>query len=218
MKEYSFEAIGKQIAKERKQRKISQDGFIELLNQRGISIGRNRLSAIENGKDSSFSLNELFSICDIFQCDAGFLLGEYEEKTQDKHFIHQQTGLTETAIDCLRPHSQDWQTGVLSLLLEEYPDFVDVLASIYEYYGYYATAEKDKATFVRESYAARAELKGAGVNAWDKMLELASKQSFTNDKLERNNQLVKAQRLDVYEKFIAVVDKIVARQYKKHSK
>lgn len=218
MEEYSFEAIGKQIAKERKQRKISQDGFIELLNQRGISIGRNRLSAIENGKDSSFSLNELFSICDIFQCDAGFLLGEYEEKTQDKHFIHQQTGLTETAIDFLRPHSQDWQTGVLSLLLEEYPDFVGVLASIYEYYGYYATAEKDKATFVRESYAARAELKGAGVNAWDKMLELASKQSVTNDKLERNNQLVKAQRLDVYEKFIAVVDKIVARQYKKHSK
>ena len=209
MIKYNFGDIGNRIKAERKRRKISQDGFIELLNQRGIFIGRNRLSEIENGKTDNFGLKEIIAFCDIFQCDIGFLLGEIEEKTRDKHFIHQQTGLTETAIDYLAPHSKDWQTGVLNLLLEEYPDFVRILAKIYEYYDYYATAESDKAKYTRESFKIRAETKGIDPNDWEKILEADNKRTITADKLERNSQLVKAQRLNIYESFISLVDKIV---------
>lgn len=189
-----------------------------MLSQRGVSIGRNRLSAIENGKDSSFSMNELFSICDIFQCDAGSLLGEYEEKTQDKHFIHQQTGLTETAIDFLRPHSHDWQTAILSALLEEYPDFISVLSGIGDYCRYYERLENEKNRYDNESRLIRHEEKDIDVNDWKKLFELEHTRTIFKNTIENHEMYVKALRLGIYESFIAVVDKVVARQYKKHSK
>ena len=218
MNKYNIEAIGKRVAEERKRRRISQDRFIELLNERGISISRNRVSAIENGKDRNFSLNELFAVCDIFQCDAGFLLGEYTEKTQDKHFIHQQTGLTEAAIDFLLPHSHDWQTGVLSLLLEAYPDFLRVLANIYNYYGYYARLENEKNSYENESRLIRHEEKDIDMNDWSKLFEIENGRTIFKNTIEEHEMYVKALRLNIYESFIAVVDKIVAKQYKKHSK
>lgn len=219
MFEYNYEMIGKRIKEERERRHISQDGFIEMLGKRNIPIGRNRLSSIENGKCAEkMELEKLVAICDIFQCDIGYLLGEYKEQTQDKHFICQQTGLTETAIDLLLPHSQDWQTGVLSLLLEEYPDFLQVLANIYEYYNYYAKEKNDKKKYARESFKVRAETKGIDNADWEKIIEAEKIRTVTNDGMEQNTRLVKAQRLSVYESFISVVDKIVEQQYKKNSK
>lgn len=148
LNKYIFEAIGKRIKEERDRRNISQDGFIEMLGARNIPIGRNRLSNIENGKCvEKMELEKLVAICDIFQWDIGYLLGEYKEQTQDKHFICHQTGLSEKAIDFLLPHSKDWQTGVLSLLLEEYPDFLQVLANIYEYYNYYSKEKMTKKAY-----------------------------------------------------------------------
>lgn len=219
MFKYNYEVIGKRIKEERKRRRISQDDFIEMLEKRNIPIGRNRLSSIENGKCAEkMELEKLVAICDIFQCDIGYLLGEYKEQTQDKHFICQQTGLTETAIDFLLPHSQDWQTGVLSLLLEEYPDFLQVLANIHEYYNYYAKENNDKKKHTRESLEVRAETKGIDNTDWKKMIEAEKNRTVTNDRMEQNTRLVKAQRLSVYESFISVVDKIIEQQYKKNTK
>lgn len=219
MNRYNFEAIGKRIKEERDRRNISQDGFIEMLGARNIPIGRNRLSNIENGKCvEKMELEKLVAICDIFQWDVGYLLGEYKEQTQDKHFICQQTGLSEKAIDFLLPHSKDWQTGVLSLLLEEYPDFLQVLANIYTYYGYYAELERQKNTFNNESRLVQHEEKSVDTNDWDKLFEIENTRTVFRNTIERHAAYVKALRLSVFESFIAVVDKIVAKQYKKHSK
>lgn len=50
------------------------------------------------------------------------------------------------------------------------------------------------------------------------MIEAEKNRTITNDRMEQNARLVKAQRLSVYESLISVVDKIVAKQYKKNTK
>lgn len=224
MKEYSFEAIGHRIAAERKKRHLSQADFIEQLSYHGVSIGRNRLSAIENyTKDSNhnlpdLSIRELIAFCDILQCDASYLLGEHTEKTMDKHFICQQIGLTEKAVDNLIPHSQDWQVGVLSLMIEDYLDFLPVLAGIYNYYNSYALLKEQKKTYTGETYRICAEENGVDINDWGKIFKIESTRSVTKDGIERNEQIAKAYRLDIYEKLMALIDKIVEKQYAANSK
>lgn len=100
--EYDFYKIGERIRHERKKvRKISQDSFIAQLKEHGVSIGRNRLSSIENGCQKDFDLAFMLAVCDIFGWDMGFLMGEYAETTQDKHFICEHVGLSEYALDIL---------------------------------------------------------------------------------------------------------------------
>ena len=61
---YKFDEIAKRIRDERKARKLNQDSFIEKLNYTsiGLRIGRNRLTEIEKGNQSAFSLDFLYSI------------------------------------------------------------------------------------------------------------------------------------------------------------
>ena len=104
--EYDFRKMGDRIVNARKkERKWSQDRFIEELNSRGVAIGRNRLSKIENGEQQYFDLGFMLAVCDIFGWDMGYLLGEYGETTRDKYFICEYTGLSEKALDPLCKHS-----------------------------------------------------------------------------------------------------------------
>lgn len=83
----------------RKQRFRNQDLFIEALSNENVPIGRNKISAIENGEQSHFTLPFLLACCKLFHCDMGYLLGEYGDcKTRDDQFIHDTTGLSELSI------------------------------------------------------------------------------------------------------------------------
>ena len=101
-----FAAIGKRIYDERKRRDMSQETLMEELEHRGVSIGRNRLSAMENGVRESFSgkhgLDILIALCSIFECDLGYLVGEYDEHTKSISDICKVTGLSEESVNALR--------------------------------------------------------------------------------------------------------------------
>lgn len=99
--EYNFTEIGARIRTLRKEVKLTQDKFIEKLEDLGIPFSRNRLSSIENGTQRSFSLEFLMGVCEIFQCDMGYLLGEYDEKTRSIHDICEAIGLSEDAVNKL---------------------------------------------------------------------------------------------------------------------
>lgn len=77
-------------------KKLTQDGLAEMLH-----ISRETVNSWANGRVLP-SLDDLFKMCEIFECDLGHLLGEYEEKTRIAADIHSETGLSESAIQKLR--------------------------------------------------------------------------------------------------------------------
>ena len=96
--EYNFPAIGQRIKGLRKERGWSQDQLIDVLQDK-VPIGRNTLSSIENGNAKHFELSLLTALCEVFDCEMGYILCEYDNcKTRDLQFIHDTTGLSEPAI------------------------------------------------------------------------------------------------------------------------
>ena len=101
--EYSLKLIGKTIAQARKSKGWSQDRLIEELSMLGVAIGRNRLSAIEQGKETKepIGVDFLLAICKLLDMDIGHLFGEYREKTREVYEISAFTGLSEASINTL---------------------------------------------------------------------------------------------------------------------
>ena len=118
--EYNFAKIGDNIRLMRKMKFGSQDNFIAALSEKDVSIARNRISAIENGDQSQFTLPFLLACCDLFNCDMGYLLGEYECRTMDVQFMHDEIGLSEESISFLR-HEKKWGVG------QEHTAIIDML-------------------------------------------------------------------------------------------
>lgn len=96
---YNFGSIGNRIVNTRKGMKLSQADLIEALSNVGVSVGRNTLSAIENGSANGFSLDLLVGLCKIFDCDIGYLLCEYDPKRHITADICAATGLSEKAVE-----------------------------------------------------------------------------------------------------------------------
>lgn len=100
--EYDFITIGRRIVNFRKAKGWSQEKLIEEMEDLGIRIARNTLSAVENGRDKNFTLEILLACCKLFDCDMGYLLGEYGDcKTRDGQFIHTVTGISGTNVERL---------------------------------------------------------------------------------------------------------------------
>lgn len=100
---YNSIDIGNRIRQERKNAGYSQDGMIAVLKDTyGISVARNKISDIENGKTNHYDSDLLFALCDLFDCEYGYLLCEYACRTGRDTDICRETGLTENAVQTLR--------------------------------------------------------------------------------------------------------------------
>ena len=93
---YNSEEIGNRIKNEREKRGWSQDKL-----GKKLFISGKQISIYESG--SLPPLNNLLSLCEIFECELGFLLGEdgYAKGTQLKSQIYSLTGLTNQSIEVL---------------------------------------------------------------------------------------------------------------------
>lgn len=101
---YDEKLIGKRIQTERKLLNLNQEELCEKL-----SIGRTMLSLYETGKRIP-DLDILLAMCEVFQCEIGYLLGEYDCKTKTATDVHAITGLSENAIAILaknKEHAKD---------------------------------------------------------------------------------------------------------------
>ena len=124
---YDSKTVGLRIRQARKDAGwSSQDKLIEQLQSRQAGISRTTLSAIEAVPDNSkpddskedlrkkekqeakqreavghLSISTLCAMCDLFDCDMGYLLGEYEEKHRVAAEVCDATGLSETAVQRL---------------------------------------------------------------------------------------------------------------------
>lgn len=160
---YNFYAIGDRLTQLRKDHGYkTQDALIEKLKEMGVPIGRNTYSKIENGlhEQNQFSLGLLSALAELYNCDVGYLLCEYDCKTGRNTDIAKETGLTDRSIQAIdtikhqsmndnseRPKLLDLLNLMLSYggmerILMSFRDFVNPCYNIPVYF------DNEKKTFV----------------------------------------------------------------------
>lgn len=122
MSKYNYIEIGDRIRSERKKLGLSQENLIDTIKDKGKpTCGRNILSGLENGDESAFngiSLDKMLALCEEFNCSLSYLLGEYSCHNYNNEFIHNQLGLTESAINLLINTTAEGKNRYLFVLSE----------------------------------------------------------------------------------------------------
>jgi transcriptional regulator with XRE-family HTH domain len=100
--ELDYKKIGKRLKQRREKLGLSQDAVGVMLN--GLSpSGETKDRTIRNHESGqSFPFKTLLKYCEIYDCDLGYLMGDYDEKDRDTHYICDQTGLSEEAVEILK--------------------------------------------------------------------------------------------------------------------
>ncbi len=134
---YNWCKIGERVYTERKKNKKSQ---LELSGE--IGLARQTLSKLERGECVNIGLDTLLKLCNIFNCEIGYLLCEYDCKTRAATDIVKETGLSEKSIAILNRFSSDKQNAFhkerakfISSLIEDEKLFPEVYRHIIEIYN-----------------------------------------------------------------------------------
>lgn len=107
--------IGNRIKNERKKKKLSQKDLadaISLVMVDSNGIEQNTVSNWETGS-SLPPLPKLIALSEIFDCDIGYLLCDYDEPTRDLADVVEQTGLSGEAAKRLQQIHDKGQYGVM---------------------------------------------------------------------------------------------------------
>ena len=88
--------ISNRIKECRKEKGWSQDVLAEKLN-----CIRQTISNWER-ENLNLTIDDLINLCNVFDCDIGYLIGEYETKKHIAADIQKETGLSEKAIEILK--------------------------------------------------------------------------------------------------------------------
>lgn len=111
--ELNQEAIGRRIRKEREKINLSQAKFAKALELEESS--RQFVAKWEKGKALPH-LSYMYKMCELFECELGYLLCEYDCKTRVATDIKKATGLTEDAINRLIDINNSPVQGALDTL------------------------------------------------------------------------------------------------------
>lgn len=76
-----------------------------------LDVSRQLVWQWEKGTGKGPTMFDLNRMCELFDCDFRYLIGEMEEKTEKTHDLHELTGLNEAACDALQRISRN--RGVL---------------------------------------------------------------------------------------------------------
>lgn len=118
------------LKRARKEAGLTQAELTEILKSKGIASHIKTVMNWEQGIAEP-SLGTLMKLTELYHCDLDYLTGRLDQKTHDLQFIHDQTGLSEKAIEKLqRIAFTDRATGnsqALSFMIED-PDFSYLLA------------------------------------------------------------------------------------------
>jgi transcriptional regulator with XRE-family HTH domain len=123
---YNFEAIGERIKQERKAAKLSQQ---ELLEKVGYS--RDSRQAIRDWESGSLmpELTIMLKLCNIFNCEIGYLLCEYDCKKRENTDICKVIHLSEQSVENIKQIN----SGILDAILKN-----DKVFELFQYlYAYY---------------------------------------------------------------------------------
>ena len=108
--------LGWRINEQRKAMNMTQDILAD-----AVGFPRQRIGEWERN-EATPDIESLKKLCEIFNCECGYLLGEHEGKTKAATDIHDKTGLSYSAIDALERMAKENQWFALhglNALLEE---------------------------------------------------------------------------------------------------
>ena len=93
--------IGIRIRDTRKAAGYTQASLCEVIKEKYAPIDTQKLIDIEHGRGKKLDFDILLGLCDLFDCEMGYLLCEpgYENKTRVKTDIANETGLSQQAIE-----------------------------------------------------------------------------------------------------------------------
>lgn len=156
---YSNSKIIERIKTERKSIKLSQEAFAAAL-----GYTRKTINSWEKGKTFP-QLSDLLNMCNLFDCDLGYLLCEYDCKTRENTDIVNATGLSESTVniikfmdqqsklpandifDCMPAKYKNLLHTIDILIQSSLSDDVSVLGLICSYlYGKYSSFETNLIT------------------------------------------------------------------------
>lgn len=128
--------IGDAIKKARKEKGITQEDLLERLRCTGTnaSIGRNSLSALENGNTEGLKIriNTLYEIGKILDVDLDYFLGITDFKKYEHKEICEYTGLTEDAITTLRDFPPELKPLLSQVIVSEhFLSFIETIFTIH---------------------------------------------------------------------------------------
>ena len=90
---YNWKKIGERVRLEREKRGLTMEAMADR-----IGTSRQTVSRWERGDGVEITLNMLLRMCDIFECELGYMLCEYDCKTREATDICKATGLSEAAV------------------------------------------------------------------------------------------------------------------------
>ena len=90
--------MGKRIKKLRKEKGLNQAQFAEAL---GMSPESRQSIRLWESGERLIPLDTLMKMCELFNCEAGFLLGEFPLPTKAETDIQEATGLSQQAIETI---------------------------------------------------------------------------------------------------------------------
>ncbi len=161
------EKIGKRIADERRQKGLTQEKLAERLSamlddgEDCKNIAQTTISSWEGGKTLP-SLGKFLAMSQIFECDCGYLLCDYDKKTHNALEMCRETGLSESSIRNLCFLNQwglkDTATVIDFLLLDnsEYysgHDFRSILDLLHFFLSYDDKQAIQKQVFTNGAFA-----------------------------------------------------------------
>lgn len=121
--------VGERIRKARQKKALTMQGLVDKINDDSSRPNSEKLLLIDRYKSwengtNAIPLCWIPTFCRNLECDAGYLLGEYEERTWEKSKICYKTGLSETAVDVL---SQLKQRSHDSILIQNVIDTISLM-------------------------------------------------------------------------------------------
>lgn len=150
---YDFKKIGERIRAERfKNGYRTQDDLCEKLH-----IGRNKLSSWEQGKRLDLNIEDLLKLCELFHCEIGYLLGEYDTPQRTTTDISIETQLSPKAVEnilfCKSPKPLIGSpTNRLDNLLSN-DDFMALFQDVQNYYKLKSIKTTDSTTLEAKQFA-----------------------------------------------------------------
>lgn len=157
--------IGSRLQKARQGKEYSRQVVVDLLNAHtnAPSFKARKILQVETYKkwetaENSIQIEWIPAICEVLDCDVGYLFGEYEERHRTSADISAETGLTESAIQKLHnmrcKNQIDWLTDILNSIVE-HEDFDALLVYALDY----ALSGDSTATVTQRGYPLKVECK-----------------------------------------------------------
>lgn len=127
--EYDWKKIGKRIREERKKKNLTQEKLADILYKGGKV--RQTIGAWERGEKFP-QFGDFTLMCELFECEVGYLLCEQTCKTRTATDVQAVTGLSEDAINKIQsmtPWKLMDELNTLNALIE-HPKFIDLLRTL----------------------------------------------------------------------------------------